>query len=273
MNFTKYLIFVVTIILLLTFNTKVYADEKFCYYTGDSALKIDKSTLTKNKVKAYVDKVGHRYPGGKTEKILNWKYSVRFCDGDAPLSVNAYGGTDCPSTIAVVYQGGLIKQHFVYANPQSDINSWCSTLNSSAGGTCYVHYGTYQPNMTEEEYLDIIYGTGIDVPISSEPSGSDDQLCDIFGDVNNQDSIAYLVHTALSILRIIAIALIMVLGTIDMAKAVIASNEDEMKKAQKTFIKRLIVCVAIFLVPMIVDILMNLSDKLFDAAGIVKNCK
>jgi len=47
---------------------------------------------------------------------------------------------------------------------------------------------------------------------------------------------------------------------VDFGKAVMASKEDEMKKAQTTFIKRVLISVVIFLVPTIVDIIMYLAD-------------
>lgn len=42
--------------------------------------------------------------------------------------------------------------------------------------------------------------------------------------------------------------LLIVFGTLDLAKAVIAGKEDEMKKAQSTLIRRVIYAVAVFLV-------------------------
>lgn len=73
-------------------------------------------------------------------------------------------------------------------------------------------------------------------------------------------SIAYLIKYILGIMRIIAIAAVIVLGTIDFGKAVLASKEDEMKKAQKTFIKRVIACICVFLVPTFINIVMNLAN-------------
>lgn len=63
------------------------------------------------------------------------------------------------------------------------------------------------------------------------------------------------------IFRIIQIAvpiIIILMGTIDLVKAVVAQKPDEMKKAQSILIKRLIIGVAIFFVPMIVNFLVNL---------------
>ena len=55
---------------------------------------------------------------------------------------------------------------------------------------------------------------------------------------------------------IIPIALI-VYGTIDLGKAVIASEEKEVKAAQGRLIKRFIYAALIFFVPMLVGVVMN----------------
>ena len=56
-----------------------------------------------------------------------------------------------------------------------------------------------------------------------------------------------------------AIPIVLILfGTIDLGKAVIASKEDEMKKAQQTLIKRVIYAVVIFFLFTIVSLVMRL---------------
>ena len=52
--------------------------------------------------------------------------------------------------------------------------------------------------------------------------------------------------------------LLIIFGMIDLGKAVIASKEDEMKKAQGTLIKRVIYAVAVFLVVTIVSVVMGM---------------
>ena len=56
---------------------------------------------------------------------------------------------------------------------------------------------------------------------------------------------------------VIPIALIL-LGTIDLGKAVIASDEKEVKAAQSRLIKRFIYAALIFFVPMLVGVIMNI---------------
>jgi len=62
----------------------------------------------------------------------------------------------------------------------------------------------------------------------------------------------------LRMVQFIVPVILIVLGTIDLVKAVIASKEDEIKNAQKMLIKRLIYAVIVFLVPFIVSWIMGL---------------
>jgi hypothetical protein len=64
--------------------------------------------------------------------------------------------------------------------------------------------------------------------------------------------------TAWLIIRIAAPVLLLIYGAIDMGKAVMAGDEKEMKKATDTFVKRIILCVAIFLLPIVVDLIMGI---------------
>ena len=52
--------------------------------------------------------------------------------------------------------------------------------------------------------------------------------------------------------------ILIVLGMLDLGKAVVASKEDEVKKAQQMLIKRAIYAIAIFFVVLIVSVVMNL---------------
>lgn len=82
----------------------------------------------------------------------------------------------------------------------------------------------------------------------------------IFGSKSDPNSISYLINEILQYPRYIVPALVIVFTTIDLFKAVMAGKEDEMKKAQSTAIKRVIAAVAIFLVPIMINIIMYLAD-------------
>ena len=54
--------------------------------------------------------------------------------------------------------------------------------------------------------------------------------------------------------------LLIIMGSLDLMKAVMAGKEDEIKKAQGTFVKRAIAAVIVFFIPLIVSIAMGLIE-------------
>ncbi len=70
----------------------------------------------------------------------------------------------------------------------------------------------------------------------------------------------------LPILQIGIPIILIVLGSIDLGKAVIASDDKEVKQATQRLIKRCIYAVAIFFVVTIVNLLMNLIGDMSDPA-------
>lgn len=67
-----------------------------------------------------------------------------------------------------------------------------------------------------------------------------------------------------NIIKIIIPVIIIVMGSIDFVKAIISGNDDEMKKSEKNFFKRLIIGVAIFFVFSLVSFLMGLINNSLD---------
>lgn len=65
-------------------------------------------------------------------------------------------------------------------------------------------------------------------------------------------------HGLIPILQIGIPIILIVLGMIDLGKAVMAGKEDEMKKAQSALIKRCLYAVAVFFVVTIVTLIFNL---------------
>lgn len=64
----------------------------------------------------------------------------------------------------------------------------------------------------------------------------------------------------MTIIRILIPILLIVFGMVDFGKAVLAQDEQNMKKAQSTFMKRLIIGVIIFFVPTIINLLLHLAN-------------
>ena len=73
-------------------------------------------------------------------------------------------------------------------------------------------------------------------------------------------SLFYYIKMAMNIIFIAAPIILLVLGTIDFLRATTASDEKKMKKSVDTFIKRLIICVVILILPLIINTVMQVIN-------------
>lgn len=71
-------------------------------------------------------------------------------------------------------------------------------------------------------------------------------------------NIMRLVRLVIKVLQIAVPVGLILMGTIDMAKSVIAGDEKKIKEAQKPFVKRIVAAIIVFLIPYIVNIAINL---------------
>ena len=74
--------------------------------------------------------------------------------------------------------------------------------------------------------------------------------------------IPYIISSIVTIIKIVVPILLIIFGMIDLVKAVTAGKEDEIKKAQSVFIRRLIMGILVFFVVLIVQMLISfVSNK------------
>lgn len=84
-------------------------------------------------------------------------------------------------------------------------------------------------------------------------------------------------HGVIPLIQIGIPIILILLGMLDLGKAVVASKEDEIKSAQKMLIKRCIYAIAIFFVVFIVTLVFNLlsttgDDSITNDSISWKNC-
>ncbi|MBE6152894.1 MAG: hypothetical protein E7166_01515 [Firmicutes bacterium] len=65
----------------------------------------------------------------------------------------------------------------------------------------------------------------------------------------------------LTIIKIAVPILLIIMGSLDLMKAVIAGKEDEIKKSQGTFVKRSIAAVIVFFIPTIVGLILSVINE------------
>lgn len=76
------------------------------------------------------------------------------------------------------------------------------------------------------------------------------------------DGIGNLIHLVVVAFQVVVPILLIIWGMLDFAKAVIGQDEDKIKAGQKTFIRRLIAAVIVFLVVTIVQLVINLAGSI-----------
>ena len=79
------------------------------------------------------------------------------------------------------------------------------------------------------------------------------------GEAGIPEGIGNVVHLIVVAIQIVVPILLIIWGMIDFAKAIIGQDEDKIKAGQKTFIKRLIAAVVVFLIVTIVQLAINLA--------------
>lgn len=78
------------------------------------------------------------------------------------------------------------------------------------------------------------------------------------GNVGIPMKIAQIIGLAIRFIQVVVPILLIVWGMLDLGKAVMAQKEDEIKKGQHTFIKRLVAAAIVFFVVTIVTMLIGL---------------
>lgn len=73
-----------------------------------------------------------------------------------------------------------------------------------------------------------------------------------------------LINTLMKWMRIAVPILLIVFGIIDFATALFSSKEDDMKKKRETFIKRIIAAVLVFLAPILVNLLLDVANDVWN---------
>ena len=94
-----------------------------------------------------------------------------------------------------------------------------------------------------------------------------DITCGSRGELTFNRSIANITHYMVLLFQIFGPVMLIILGAIDLTKAVTAGKDDDIKKAQSVFVKRLTMAIIMFLVITIVRILLSLLST-----DDIKNC-
>ena len=84
------------------------------------------------------------------------------------------------------------------------------------------------------------------------------------GDVTMPYVIAQITSIVILIIQVLVPIIIIILGMLDLGKAVIAQKEDEIKKGWQTFIRRLLIGMIVFLVIVFVKFIIGLVAENYE---------
>lgn len=142
-----------------------------------------------------------------------------------------------------IYMLGIaLVLSFMFSTPVFAATQTCS---------CYYYSGgeTFTINGDSTKTCRAICNAAGGLPVtSSKIDGGDTIDCGEFVEITKP--IAQIVMIAAPIL-------LLVLGTVDFLKAVAASDEKAMKKATSDFVKRLLICVIILILPLLINMIMG----------------
>ena len=284
MKYKKYILLLL-LTLVIGIN-KTYAVDADCYYvTNGFAAKYNISKQT-----VYVDKASSKLDDNDTENIKNFNTSYKINE----WTISAYTNTNsCPKYLILendrcpFFLFCIGNTYEIYA---TDSKSEAEKAIDDIGhqNKTYGFYAEVKPSsMTEEEYYKA-RNESVFKPSAGYGGKVETLDCDsLFGDKNDAGewhyeeyengekkkivdrpaSISYLVNQVLTYVRIIVPIIIILLGSLDFAKAVVVGKEDEIKKIQKQFIIRIVAGVLVFFAPAIVNIIMKLADIVWEGLG------
>lgn len=84
----------------------------------------------------------------------------------------------------------------------------------------------------------------------------------LLGNPKNDEDPAYYLTVAFKVMRYVAIILLIVMSIIDFVGSVAAQDDDALKKAVNKMIKRAIMCVLIFILPTIIEYVLQFIDDI-----------
>lgn len=291
MKFKKYSYIVVFILMLVAGISRTYADsKKDCYYISDDnnfkvSLRIGYNIDSLGTAgfddftKAKIWKTGEGKAPLSTHNVENWftskdinGASVEGIYNDRKEASNQTNPT-CPRYI--IYTAcpgwflGIGTTDAVYATASSTKAQ--SAINASKECSYAAYASNYRngSQITKEEFYGELNTDGLIQYDSSSGQYTCEDMNALFGSKDDPESIRYMINEILGAVRIIVPILIILLGMLDFGKAVLAGKQDNMKKAQSDFIKRLIAGVIVFLVPALVDIIMGLAEIVWQGTSYV----
>ena len=190
----------------------------------------------------------HYKDGSGNDTFAVYKKCISSTDGSVKYSLNTYIDADnnCTVTDKSTYVTGGDAARFAGALTLFDCNSTPSGIKVDCFAIEDKPSESGKNKTTEPDKTD----TG---------KGDFTQLCN--PDQNKGIVVGFrLVGIFVTIIKIVVPIILIVLGMIDLSKAVTSGNNDALKKSLVNFLKRSIACILVFFVPSFINIIFHMVD-------------
>lgn len=167
------------------------------------------------------------------------------------------------------YKGNNYSCPRLYIGANFDVKNYFSIVRKE----WYIEFDS--DSFNEDRYAYVLYQRTFDSKIElldARNSSLDTEIIDIntpstiescedlFGD---SSELQELLATIIKVVKIAIPIILIGLGTLDFAKSIFESSEENMKKAQAKFIKRIIIGICIFLIPTVLKILLEIANSIW----------
>ena len=196
------------------------------------------------------------------------KFSISVNDS---LLDTIYGSskTSCPTSI---YRC-VSKTEDGYSYELSTSAGYCtndelSTEDGQAFGSSYYNGSFGDPDSDSSSSNDNYQPVSVTIDDLREDLNSynqDAECNSILGSTEDEESVAWLLQQLLNYIKILGPILVVILSSLDFAKAIITSDDESMKKAEKKLAIRLVLAIALFLIPTLVSVLLDTFGITTDA--------
>ena len=248
----KKILYILTfIITFFTFNLNVdAAQELVCVYvkgTFNSKAMLEQDASGKQTL--YINggnqpRIGEGWVKTSGKIVYDQKVSNSLVDATGNL-------TACPPSSELGELGGYkLTLYMSDSLSKQELENQYTDFNIPIGGGS----GSTQPNLLGSQQTELTCET-------------------LFSGKEGEDLLG-LIKTAFTLVKIAIPVLLIAFGTLDFAKAIFAGKEDEMKKAQDKFMKRIAIGIGVFLVPTLLKLILTVANGIWsnispDFCGII----
>ena len=120
--------------------------------------------------------------------------------------------------------------------------------------TCVMFVSPVNTMALENNNINIVENTSSNVLTNTINIASGET---ILGDPTDEDSVAWLVYLILNIIKVAGPILVILLSSVDFILVIVKSDNEAFAKAQKKLITRLVLAILLFLVPVIVQVILE----------------